>query len=182
MQLAIRFSGCALVLSALWLAPVRAADWPGFRGDTGGVSNDKELPVKLTKDDNGTLLVTAPDLPEVGTFGRDVADALTVRFFVRHRVTGAFADRFSFPLADGSHYVDHQPARRAAGVERFRDRDERHTALLEPMVPPFTKLVRREADCDAPVTTTFRSRRPRMGLAPWCFGPRRARRAWEKMS
>ena len=26
-------------------------------------------PVKLTRDDNGTLLVTAPDLPEVSTFG-----------------------------------------------------------------------------------------------------------------
>lgn len=33
-------------------------------------------PVKLTKDDNGTLLVTAPDLPEMATFGDDVADAL----------------------------------------------------------------------------------------------------------
>jgi antitoxin HicB len=33
-------------------------------------------PVKLTKDDNGTLLVTAPDLPEVATFGNDLADAL----------------------------------------------------------------------------------------------------------
>jgi antitoxin HicB len=33
-------------------------------------------PVKLTKDDNGTLLVTAPDLPEMATFGDDVANAL----------------------------------------------------------------------------------------------------------
>jgi antitoxin HicB len=33
-------------------------------------------PVKLTKDDNGTLLVTAPDFPEVGTFGEDETDAL----------------------------------------------------------------------------------------------------------
>jgi antitoxin HicB len=33
-------------------------------------------PVKLTPDDNGTLLVTAPDLPEVATFGDDVMDAL----------------------------------------------------------------------------------------------------------
>jgi antitoxin HicB len=33
-------------------------------------------PVKLTPDDNGTFLVTAPDLPEVSTFGADKADAL----------------------------------------------------------------------------------------------------------
>ena len=33
-------------------------------------------PVKLTPDDNGTILVTAPDLPEVSTFGADKADAL----------------------------------------------------------------------------------------------------------
>ena len=32
--------------------------------------------VKLTADDNGTLLVTVPDLPEVTTFGDDVEDAL----------------------------------------------------------------------------------------------------------
>jgi antitoxin HicB len=33
-------------------------------------------PVKLTPDDNGTILLTAPDLPEVSTFGADKADAL----------------------------------------------------------------------------------------------------------
>jgi antitoxin HicB len=33
-------------------------------------------PVKLTPDDNGTILVTAPDLPEVSTFGADKAAAL----------------------------------------------------------------------------------------------------------
>jgi antitoxin HicB len=33
-------------------------------------------PVLLTPDDNGTLLVTSPDLPEVVTFGDDREDAL----------------------------------------------------------------------------------------------------------
>src|SRR5712691_4388877 len=33
-------------------------------------------PVKLIKDDNDTIRVEAPDLPEVNTFGNDVADAL----------------------------------------------------------------------------------------------------------
>jgi antitoxin HicB len=32
--------------------------------------------VKLTRDNNGTVLVTAPDLPEVATFGEDTGDAL----------------------------------------------------------------------------------------------------------
>jgi len=33
-------------------------------------------PVTLKKDSNGTLLVTAPDFPELTTFGEDKADAL----------------------------------------------------------------------------------------------------------
>jgi antitoxin HicB len=33
-------------------------------------------PVKIEPDDNGTLLVTAPDFPEVATFGDDEDDAL----------------------------------------------------------------------------------------------------------
>jgi antitoxin HicB len=39
-------------------------------------SNMLRYPVKLTRDDNGTILVTAPDLPEVSTFGEDANDAL----------------------------------------------------------------------------------------------------------
>src|SRR5438552_1466481 len=33
-------------------------------------------PIVLTPDDNGTVLVTCPDLPEVTTFGEDEEDAL----------------------------------------------------------------------------------------------------------
>jgi antitoxin HicB len=32
--------------------------------------------IKLAPDDNGTVLVTCPALPEVATFGEDEADAL----------------------------------------------------------------------------------------------------------
>ena len=35
-----------------------------------------EYPLVIEPDDNGTLLVTCPDLPEVTTFGEDEADAL----------------------------------------------------------------------------------------------------------
>lgn len=34
-------------------------------------------PITLTPDDNGTLFVTCPDLPEVKSFGDDHADALS---------------------------------------------------------------------------------------------------------
>lgn len=35
-----------------------------------------QYPVKLVPDDNGTLLVTAPDIPEAVTFGSDRMEAL----------------------------------------------------------------------------------------------------------
>ena len=35
-----------------------------------------DYPVKLTKDDNDTILVTSPDFPEITTFGDDREDAL----------------------------------------------------------------------------------------------------------
>ena len=36
----------------------------------------RHYPIELTPDDNGTFLVTCPDLPEVTTFGEDVASAV----------------------------------------------------------------------------------------------------------
>ena len=35
-----------------------------------------EYPIKLTKDDNDTVLATSPDFPELTTFGDDKEDAL----------------------------------------------------------------------------------------------------------
>jgi antitoxin HicB len=34
-----------------------------------------EYPVTLERDDNGTILVSFPDLPEAHTFGEDESDA-----------------------------------------------------------------------------------------------------------
>ncbi len=51
-------------------------------------------PLILTPDDNGTLLVTCPDLPEVTTFGEDEADALR---HARDAIEEALAAR----IADG---------------------------------------------------------------------------------
>ena len=33
-------------------------------------------PIKLSPDDNGTVMATSPDFPELATFGRDTDDAL----------------------------------------------------------------------------------------------------------
>jgi len=51
-------------------------------------------PVKLETDDNGTVLVTCPSLPEVTTFGEDDADALA------HAV-GAIEEALAARIADG---------------------------------------------------------------------------------
>ena len=56
-------------------------------------------PVKLTRDDNDTLLVTAPDLPEVATFGKDEADALLrARDAVATALQGRISDRKDIPV------------------------------------------------------------------------------------
>ena len=56
-------------------------------------------PVKLTRDDNGSLLVTAPDFPEVSTFGEDEADALVrAADAIATAMKGRIGDREAIPL------------------------------------------------------------------------------------
>jgi antitoxin HicB len=50
--------------------------------------------IKLEPDDNGTLLVTCPALPEVTTFGDDEADAM-------RRAVGAIEEAIAARMADG---------------------------------------------------------------------------------
>jgi antitoxin HicB len=52
-------------------------------------------PIKLERDDNGTLLVTCPALPEVTTFGEDKAEA------VRH-AADAIEEALAGRIADGT--------------------------------------------------------------------------------
>jgi len=55
-------------------------------------------PVKLTKDDNGTILVTAPDFPEVTTFGKNEAEALArAADAVATAMQGRITDRQDIP-------------------------------------------------------------------------------------
>lgn len=49
-------------------------------------------PIDMTPDDNGTLLVTCPDLPEVTSFGEDEADAIA---HARDAIEEALASRIS---------------------------------------------------------------------------------------
>ncbi len=50
--------------------------------------------IKLELDDNGTLLVTCPALPEVTTFGDEEADAMA-------RAVGAIEEAIAARMADG---------------------------------------------------------------------------------
>lgn len=55
-------------------------------------------PVKLTPDDYGTLLATAPDFPEVATFGEDREDALArAADAIETALTGRIAAREEIP-------------------------------------------------------------------------------------
>jgi antitoxin HicB len=55
-------------------------------------------PVKLSRDDNGTIMVTAPDFPEVVTFGEDEADALShAADAIATAIQGRITDRESIP-------------------------------------------------------------------------------------
>jgi outer membrane protein assembly factor BamB len=52
-----------LTLYSLAASSLLAADWPGFRGARGGVANDKDLPVEMTKE----TLLWKVKLPGAGT-------------------------------------------------------------------------------------------------------------------
>ncbi len=55
-------------------------------------------PIVLQPDDNGTLLVTCPDLPEVTTFGEDEADArLRARDAIEEAIAARIARRDDIP-------------------------------------------------------------------------------------
>jgi antitoxin HicB len=56
-------------------------------------------PIRLTKDDNGTLLVTCPAFPEVTTFGENESDALRRAVdAIEEAIAARMAERLSIPL------------------------------------------------------------------------------------
>jgi len=78
--------------------------------------------VNLSRDDNGTLLVTAPDLPEAITFGVDREDALARAVdAIETALMGAMAARENIaqPEAKGGDFVT-LPALSTAKIELYR--------------------------------------------------------------
>ena len=58
--------------------------------------------IELTPDDNGTLLVTCPDLPEVTSFGEDEADARKHALdAVEEALAGRIANKQPIPRPSG---------------------------------------------------------------------------------
>ena len=78
--------------------------------------------VELTPDDNGTLLVTVPDLPEAITFGEDREEALARAVdAIESALMGAMAARATIaaPKAHGADTVT-LPALASAKVDLYR--------------------------------------------------------------
>ncbi len=78
--------------------------------------------VELTPDDNGTILVTVPDIPEAMTFGEDREDALARAVeAIESAIMGAISAREEIPVptAAGQDYVA-LPALSTAKVELYR--------------------------------------------------------------
>jgi antitoxin HicB len=82
--------------------------------------------VILTPDDNGTVLVTSPDLPEVATFGEDVEDAMNrASDAIEEALAARISRREEVPTASGDaqqrrgHLV-HLPPLTVAKIELYR--------------------------------------------------------------
>jgi antitoxin HicB len=78
--------------------------------------------VKLEPDDDGTLLVTSKALPEVTTFGDDVADALRhARDAIEEALAARIADGADIPDGDGrGPHLVRLPAMTGLKVELYR--------------------------------------------------------------
>jgi hypothetical protein len=63
MNAALRFALAAFASGGVYLGSLVAADWPAFRGSNGGVSDETNLPVKLSKDN----VLWKVKLPGAGT-------------------------------------------------------------------------------------------------------------------
>jgi len=86
--------------------------------------------VTLTPDDNGTLLVTCPDLPEVTTFGDDPDDAL-------QRAADAIEEALATRIAHG----EDVPAPTLQGTVKLGRRKIR-LSLPTPPLEPARRMVR----------------------------------------
>jgi len=61
----------------------------------------------------------------------DISHALAVVPFVIERIVCAFANGLPLLLTHSGHHVEHEPACRRTGIERFSDRYQSNSALFE---------------------------------------------------
>lgn len=74
-------------------------------------------PVTLTPDDNGTLLVTCPDFPELTTFGETVEDSLKrARGALLEAIEARMHDREEIPPPSRGKHMVRLPAQAAVKV------------------------------------------------------------------
>lgn len=77
--------------------------------------------IELTPDDNGTVLVTCPDLPEVTTFAETAAEApLRARDAIEEALASRMADHETLPELARGESVAPLPALTLAKVELYR--------------------------------------------------------------
>jgi antitoxin HicB len=78
-------------------------------------------PIKLTKDDNGTYLVTSPDFPEVTTFGQDKDDARARAVdAIEEAIAARMADKESIPPPSSGRHKVTLPTQAVAKVLLYR--------------------------------------------------------------
>jgi len=78
-------------------------------------------PIELTPDDNATLLVTCPDLPEVTTFAKSEAEArVRAKDAIEEALAGRIADGDDVPAPTSDGIVAPLPALTLAKVELYR--------------------------------------------------------------
>lgn len=135
-------------------------------------------PITLTPDDNGTLLVTCPSLPEVATFGEGHAEALT-------RAGDAIEEALACRMATGEDVpapasageggpVASLPALTLAKVELYRAMraEGLTTAALAARLGIAESAARRLLDLDRrtplpEIEAAFRALRRRLGIEVW---------------
>jgi antitoxin HicB len=77
--------------------------------------------LKLTKDDNRTYLVTAPDFPEVTTFGKTVDDARSHgRDAIEEAIGARMAERTPIPAPSTGRYQVALPTQAVAKILLYR--------------------------------------------------------------
>lgn len=83
-------------------------------------------PIRLTKDDNGTVLATSRDFPELTTFGKDRADALRHAIgALEEAIAARIANREDIPLPSAGRSKATLPAQTALKVLLYREARKR---------------------------------------------------------